>query len=178
MSVDSQSIQFAGQRYQVLEILGQGGMGVVYKALDRLTGETIALKQVRVASSDLQFASKNSENDGAMAIAMEFRVLAGLRHPHIVAVLDYGFDAQHFPFYTMQLLRDGKPVTDYGLMLDSAGKVHLLVDMLQAVAYLHRRRIIHRDLKPGNVLVTPDGIVRVMDFGLALPTDQSRSGQG
>jgi serine/threonine protein kinase len=78
-------------------------MGSVYQAYDRLTRQMVALKQVSVPTAALQFAT--SRSDPALALALEFRTLAGLRHPHIVAVLDYGFDAQHFPYYTMQLWR-------------------------------------------------------------------------
>ena len=106
-----------------------------------------------------------------VALALEFRVLAGLRHPNIVSVLDYGFDERGFPYYTMPLFESAQSLTGYTFSLAQADKVRLLTEMLEALVYLHRRGIIHRDLKPDNVLVTQEGVVKVMDFGLALQRD-------
>lgn len=104
------------RRYALLAKLGQGGMGTVYRAYDRLTRETVALKQVTVPAGHLQFATTST--DPTLALALEFRTLAGLRHPHIVAVLDYGFDSQRYPYYTMQLIEHAQSLTDYGQALD------------------------------------------------------------
>lgn len=161
--------QLVGSRYRIEKQIGHGGMGEVYRASDRLTGQTIAIKCVLAQATQLQFASHtpgSNTDDALLALAAEFRTLAGLRHPHIVAVLDYGFDST--PYFTMQLITQARTITEYAKTEDTAGKVRLLVEMLQALAYLHRRGIIHRDLKPGNVLVTKEGVVKVMDFGLAL----------
>ena len=81
-------------RYRLQAEIGAGGMGVVYLATDRLTGEQVALKQVRVTTHDLQFMSRPSRaatEDLRLALAQEFQILASLRHPHIISVLDYGF---------------------------------------------------------------------------------------
>ncbi|NDJ52577.1 MAG: protein kinase [Chloroflexi bacterium] len=157
-----------GNRYQLLDKIGEGGMGTVYRAKDLLSQQMVALKQVRVAPSQLQFSSAKGGTDTALDLAHEFRTLAGLRHPHIVAVLDYGFDARKQPYYTMQLIQDAKPITRYAADRPDHEKVALLVDMLQALVYLHRRGVIHRDLKPANVLVNPTEGVKILDFGLAL----------
>lgn len=157
-----------GHRYQRLEELGRGGMGVVYKVHDRLTGETIALKQVSVAASDLKFSKLTSSSDNSLALALEFRALASLRHPNIVAVLDYGFHDSNTPFYTMQYLDHASSIVEYSQPLDLAQKISLIVQVLSALTYLHRRYILHRDLKPQNIFVTADGTVKVMDFGLAI----------
>ncbi|HEX2621092.1 MAG TPA: tetratricopeptide repeat protein, partial [Phototrophicaceae bacterium] len=161
--------------YLIQSKLGEGGMGAVYRAFDRLIGQTVALKQVLVDGDQLQFASQSTDQDIRLSLALEFRTLAGLRHPHIVSVLDYGFDRQRQPFFTMQLIEGAKTLTEYASTneLDTAGKVRILIEILQALAYLHRRGIIHRDLKPANVLVTPEGVVKVLDFGLALHQSDS-----
>ena len=153
-------LQRVGGRYQLLERLGAGGMGVVYRALDRLTGTHVALKRVIVGGNE------PGDVDTRLALAQEFQTLASLRHPHIISVLDYGFNAVGQPFFTMDLLRNPHTITAAALDQPLSRKIEYLVQTLQALAYLHRRGILHRDLKPGNVLVA-DGQVRVLDFGLS-----------
>lgn len=164
-----------GRRYALLEKLGEGGMGEVYRAFDGLTRQTVALKRVRIPK-DLSHADPEvlrSESDGLrLALAQEFHTLASLRHPHIISVLDYGFDEERQPYFTMDYLEDAKGLLAAAYAQPVETKVSLLVQVLQAVAYLHRRGIIHRDLKPANVLVT-DGQVKVLDFGLSLMHDRA-----
>jgi serine/threonine protein kinase/tetratricopeptide (TPR) repeat protein len=155
-------------RYDVQDTIGMGGAGVVYRALDRLTREVVAIKQMNVALSREQVDSDAPGGDVGQALALEYRALAGLRHPNIVAVLDYGVDRNRFPYLVMQLIENGQSITEYGAELDFEGKRDLVVQMLQALVYLHRRGMVHHDLKPSNVLVTEDGTVKVMDFGLAV----------
>jgi serine/threonine protein kinase len=155
-----------GRRYIIQQPLGAGGMGAVYRATDRLTGQAVALKRV-VPEDQPGHGSTGDSQDYRLALAQEFKMLASLRHPHIISVLDYGFDEQRHPYFTMELLEDASPIIEAGLDLSIEAKVRLLVQMLQALAYLHRRGIIHRDLKPRNVLVT-GGQVKVLDFGLSV----------
>lgn len=106
-----------------------------------------------------------------IALAQEFRTLASLRHPHIISVLDYGFDADRIPFFTMELLQDAVPILTAGRDRPLKEKMQLLFQVAQALAYLHRRGIVHRDLKPANLLAVPTAAgphVKVLDFGLAL----------
>ena len=167
-------------RYRLHEALGQGAMGVVYRATDRLTGEVVAVKQVTVAREDLIFASRSAV-EGAeeikLALAREFQTLASLRHPNIISVLDYGFDARHQPFFSMTYLPAARDILAAGAGLDETGKVNLLVQVLQALTYLHRRGILHRDLKPANLLVTDSGL-RVLDFGLSVSREQAQGRSG
>lgn len=153
-------------RYTLLEKIGQGGMGIVYQAEDRLTGRIVALKQVTVPDKHLLFASSGGSLDFRVALTQEFRTLASMRHPYIISVLDYGFVEDTMPFYTMELLVSSQTILEAGLGRPIEDKINLLIQMTQAIAYLHRRGVVHRDLKPENVLVV-DGHVKVVDFGLA-----------
>ncbi len=166
-------------RYRLQDKLGQGGMGVVYRATDRLTGSTIALKQVQVPAEYLQFMSRPSETIShslQTALGREFQTLATLRHPNIISVLDYGFvqtETGPQPFYTMTYLPEAETLLDAGKELSINEKLDLVQQTLQGLAYLHRRGILHRDMKPENVLVV-DGQVRILDFGLALSQREAR----
>lgn len=175
--------QLLTKRYEVQDTIGMGGMGVVYRAIDRLTGETVAFKRVlaeHLPNADLQASDTLPDMppsptrttspdtlDYRLALADEFRTLATLRHPNIIAVLDYGFDDERIPFFTMELLTEAQDVVSYAKSQDEIGKIGLWIQILQALAYLHRQGIIHRDLKPANVLVTRAGQVKLLDFGLA-----------
>ncbi len=159
--------EVVGRRYVLHQRLGAGGMGTVYRATDRLTGETVALK--RVAAS---LARGTEGGAHRLALSREFQTLASLRHPNVISVLDYGFDRTRQPYFTMPLLEEAVTLREAGWNQPLAKKVDLLIQVLQALVYLHRRGIIHRDLKPDNALVTPDGQVHVLDFGLALARDK------
>ena len=164
-------------RYLLQQKLGQGGMGVVYRAMDRLTGTPVALKYVMVRQEQLEFTTmvSGSSLDLRLALAQEFKTLASLRHPNIISVVDYGFEDDQ-PFFTMELLEAPQELNDYGEHQSFDVKIDLLAQTLRALSYLHRRGILHRDLKPGNVLVTKDGALKVLDFGLAVEAKAAREG--
>lgn len=164
-------------RYALLSYVGHGGMGVVFRARDRLKGDVVALKQMTDATPRPALAERSTSPSAAgragwvtesrrrLALALEFRTLAALRHPNIISVLDYGFAVSGEPFFTMELVERPRTLLEAASELPELGKVDLLVQVLRALSYLHRRGVIHRDLKSSNVLV--DDRVRVLDFGIA-----------
>lgn len=148
-------------RYQIRDKLGEGGMGEVFAAWDRLTGQLVALKRVlsREPAAPPVGPLKTQREAGAqkaeptqrggrarylLALAHEFRTLASLRHPNIIAVLDYGFDEEQKPFYTMELLQSPQTILAAGRAAPLPERLRLLGKLLRALAYLHRHGIIHR----------------------------------
>jgi tRNA A-37 threonylcarbamoyl transferase component Bud32/tetratricopeptide (TPR) repeat protein len=163
------------ERYALLDTVGKGGMGTVYKVHDLLTRDIIALKHVIIEQGNeeqtaIVAGSNTSMTNYNVILANEFKIMASMRHPNIISVLDYGFHEQR-PYFTMPLLDEPRNIIEAAEVLDVRGRIDLLVQLLESLAYLHRRGIIHRDLKPSNVLVTPQDIVQLVDFGLASVTN-------
>lgn len=167
------SAEVIDRRYIMQKQLGKGGMGAVYEAYDRLTGDSVALKLVTAPPPKLDFASRSGGLNLYLALAQEFKVLATLRHPNIISVVNYGFDEQQRPYFTMDLLQDAQSPSRGAWGKGDEGKVRVLIQICQALSYLHRRKVIHRDLKPANVRVVGD-VVKVLDFGLSIMKDQDQ----
>jgi tetratricopeptide (TPR) repeat protein len=159
-------------RYQLINEIGRGGMSHVYRVLDRLTGRVVTLKRLHPADSQSGGARGSA---GRMLLAREFELLASLRHPNIISVVDYGFDENHEPYLTMDLEENACTIIEAAVDRPMAMQVELLVQALRALVYLHRHGIIHRDLKPENILVV-GGQVRVLDFGLSVPRASIEAG--
>ncbi len=157
------SFETIARRYELHGLLGQGGMGIVYEAFDRLTATRVALKVVRAGSS----LPDQTPNASRMSLANEFRTLASLRHPNIISVMDYGFTDEDLPFFTMEILDTPQNILQFSQMLgrNLPAKTCLLIELLQGLAYLHRHDIVHRDIKPDNLLYS-GGRLRLLDFGL------------
>jgi tetratricopeptide (TPR) repeat protein len=171
--IGTAGIDLINNRYLLHEPLGAGGMGVVYRATDRLNGRLVALKQVVVPPYQLFFNSRSAGSSLNLALAREFKTLASLRHPNIISVLDYGFDDRRQPFFTMDFLAGSHNILVAGRNRPEAEKIELLLQVLQALVYLHRQGILHRDLKPDNILVTGSQ-VKLLDFGLSTPLVQEQ----
>jgi serine/threonine protein kinase len=146
--------------YSILSKIGSGGMGEVYLAEDRTLGRRVALKTL---PPDLASADRRARFE------REARTLAALNHPSIVTVYSVE-EAGGVPFITMELV-EGQTLSNLlprdGLPLDRF--FDIAIPLSDAVATAHQQGVVHRDLKPGNVMVTRDGRVKVLDFGLAKP---------
>lgn len=164
-------------RYRVIETIGRGGMGVVYRAYDRLQKQEVALKSVETSVRELNFSSNDPTESNHNALVREFSTLAKLRHPNIISVLDYGFAAPH-PFFTMELLVDARSFLDVTQHQSPVKQVESLLQIFEALRYLHRHDIIHRDIKPDNLLVLADGSIKVLDFGLSVNVEAARGSAG
>ncbi|MGE5833626.1 MAG: protein kinase domain-containing protein [Acidobacteriota bacterium] len=152
--------------YRVLRQLGEGGMGVVYVAIDERLGRRIALKVLRGDASD---------PDSQRRLVREARTAAGLSHPLICQVFELGeWNSQ--PFIAMELV-EGESLAARLLRgaLAPAEAVRLVRLVVEALGVLHARGVVHRDLKPSNIFVTATGI-KVLDFGLARPFDNATTG--
>ena len=147
--------------YRVLGRLGRGGMGEVLLAerADGLFDQRVAIKLLRRGMASDEVLSRFSR---------ERRILARLEHPHIARLLDGGATEDGRPYFVMELV-EGEPITSYcrtrSLGVDD--RLRLMQDCCDAVAAAHRNLVVHRDLKPPNVLVTKDGEVKLLDFGIA-----------
>jgi hypothetical protein len=134
--------------------IASGGMGAVYRVIDRVSGEQQALKRVIQRGSKRRYAIE--------AFEREYHVLASLDHPRIIRVFDYGVDAEG-PYYTMELL-EGQDLRRAAPLVYRVACSYLR-DIATSLALLHGRRLLHRDLSPSNVRVTPDGHCKLFDFG-------------
>lgn len=152
-----------GGRYRIERLLGQGGMGEVWLASDTaLHNRSVAVKRI---------LQQGLDEDAIQRFEREVRALAALTHPHIVAVTDTGRDAKGL-YYVMEYV-PGQSLRAWLQQQDQANPPSLVQvqdlfrQILRGVAFAHSKDIIHRDLKPENVLLTDDGTVKVLDFGLA-----------
>ncbi|HET8774758.1 MAG TPA: protein kinase [Thermoanaerobaculia bacterium] len=142
--------------YRVVRPLGQGGMGTVFLAV-REGGDftqRVAIKLVRGGESLVQ------------RFRQERQILAGLDHPNIARLVDGGTTADGLPYLVMEYV-DGTPIDVFARDLSNTAKLRLFLQLCDAVQYAHRSLIIHRDIKPGNVLVTAEGVPKLLDFGIA-----------
>jgi non-specific serine/threonine protein kinase/serine/threonine-protein kinase len=155
--------------YRLLEEIGHGGMGTVYLA-ERTDGayqKTVAVKIIR-RGMDTEYVVSRFRH--------ERQILAGLAHPNIAALLDGGQTKDGLPYFVLEYVQ-GEPLDRFceSRKLPVARKLQLFLSVCEAVQHAHRNLVVHRDLKPGNVLVTPDGRVKLLDFGLAKLLDPGAS---
>ena len=145
----------AAGEYELHEVIGEGGMGVVYAAHQSALGRVVALKRLR------------RDDDGARARFLAEAAVSGrLDHPNIVPIHDVGIDEQGLPFYTMKLV-SGRPWSEALKTLSLLENLDILMRVADAVAFAHAHGVVHRDVKPGNVMLGAYGEVLLADWGLA-----------
>jgi serine/threonine protein kinase len=151
-------------KYQVLEEIGRGGMGVVYKGQDLSLGRMVAIKVLPE-----QF---NTDDEVIQRFKKEARAMASLDHPNIVPVYAIG-QYRNFHYFVMKFL-DGRTVADILEHKRRMGQERFeprevqrtMVEVCRGLGHAHQRGLVHRDIKPGNIMIAPDGTVTIMDFGI------------
>ncbi len=147
--------------YQLVEELGEGGMGIVYRAL-RADDHYLKSTAIKLMKGDF------SSNFSIMRFRVERQILASLDHPNIARLLDGGSTEEGTPYLVMELI-EGQPIDEYcdAHRLSIADRLKLFRQACAALQYAHQHLVIHRDLKPKNILVTDKGDVKLLDFGIA-----------
>lgn len=147
--------------YKIVREIGRGGMGAVYLA-ERAEGDfeqQVAVKLIKPGMDSRQILER---------FQSERQILARLMHPNIARLLDGGVNKDGLPYFAMEYL-EGEPISDYcdKHKLSIEKRLELFQTICAAVHYAHRNLVVHRDLKPGNILVSEDGTVKLLDFGIA-----------
>ncbi len=145
--------------YELIDVLGRGGMGIVYRARHVRLGRIIALKMV--------LSGAHASGVERARLLREAQAVAGLRHANVVQVYDVG-EFEGCPYFTMELVEGKSLAENLGGVPQSATRATtMLITLADAIESAHQSGIIHRDLKPANVLLTADGTLKISDFGLA-----------
>ena len=155
-----------GERYEIIEKIGAGGMSIVYKAIDNRLQRYVAIKELREEFvQDEEFVTK---------FRKEALSAASLSHPNIVGIYDVGSDKEsHYIVMEYVEGKTLKQVIEEEGPFDAKTVLELGVQMVSALKHAHQKKIIHRDIKPQNILMTPEGVLKVTDFGIAKAVDSS-----
>ncbi len=157
--------------YVIIEQIGHGGMGEVYRAgrADGQFEKQVAIKLVRGGYDTASVLER---------FRHERQILASLDHPNIARLLDGGTTEDGIPYLVMELI-EGIPIDEYcaGNQLGVTERLQLFMQVCSAVQYAHQRLVIHRDIKPGNILVTKEGVPKLLDFGIAKILDPASSSE-
>jgi non-specific serine/threonine protein kinase/serine/threonine-protein kinase len=156
--------QATGQRigsYQIVRELGRGGMGAVYLAerADQQFAQRVAIKLIKRGMDTEEIVSR---------FRYERQILASLNHPNIARLLDGGATEAGLPYFVMEYV-EGAPLIEYSdhRKLDTTGRLKLFLQVCAAIQHAHNNLVIHRDIKPSNILITGNGEVKLLDFGIA-----------
>ena len=136
-------------------------MSHVYRAVDTVIGRTVAVKILTEAGCQ--------DADAKERFLAEARMAGNLAHDNVLSIYDFGEDDQHRPFMVMEFLRgqDLRHAIRNGDTGDLRTKLKIALQVAGALGYVHRQRVIHRDIKPENIHINTNGVVKLMDFGIA-----------
>jgi serine/threonine-protein kinase len=158
-------VQYLG-KYEIISEIGHGAMGSVYKARDPLIDRLVALKTITGGSS--------AQSNLLDRFYQEARSAGALQHPNIVTIYELGHE-KNTPFIAMEYLEGDSldRMIEQKQVLPLSVKLGYIVRVCDALAYAHHHNVVHRDVKPANIMVTKEGVVKVVDFGIARLTDMS-----
>ena len=160
-TASEENSELIGERigcYSITGLIGTGGMGTVYRA----QREDDFFMQVAIKVLRRGVGS----GDAISRFYVERQILAGLQHPNIARLFDGGTTEAGLPYFVMEYV-DGKPLLECAAPLTISERLELFRAVCSAVQYAHQKQVVHRDIKPANILVTPEGIPKLLDFGIA-----------
>ena len=159
-------------KYEVLDVIGKGGMGIVYRAKDPFLDRLVAIKMMTINTSEYP--------DLLQRFYREAKSTANLKHPNIVTVYELG-EHEGSPYLAMEFLEGSslESIIRAHQPLSNLQKIDVIIQVCHGLSYAHQREIVHRDIKPGNIMVLKDGSVKIVDFGIARigDTNFTRTGQ-
>ena len=147
-------------KYKIVELVGEGAMGVVYRGRDTVLDRSVAIKVMNESIA--------RQDDLRRRFLHEAQAAASLQHPNVVTIFDLG-DVDGHLFIAMEFVEgiDLEKLMESGQLLSLQAKLDIMIDVLTGLSFAHKRGIIHRDIKPANIRVTGDGRAKIMDFGVA-----------
>lgn len=159
-------------KYQLTDVLGEGAMGVVYRAFDPVLNRYLAIKVMNaVIASDAMLRDR---------FLREARAAGSLQHPNVITIFDFGEADDHL-FIAMEYVEgvDLAELIERRDPMPIVNKIDIIIDTLNGLGYAHSRGVVHRDIKPANIRVTTDGRAKLMDFGIARlqSSEMTRSGE-
>ena len=159
-------------KYEIVALLGRGGMGAVHKGFDPLLERDVAIKVMLPGIAD--------DPEQKQRFEREARAVARLTHPSVVTVFDLGYHTDGAPYIVMELLRgrDLLGIMREGAPLSLDQKIAIVLQVLDGLGHAHKAGIVHRDIKPANVFIAEDGTAKIMDFGVARVASSSATGTG
>ena len=158
-------------KYRIIELVGEGAMGVVYRAHDSVLDRNVAIKVMNESIA--------RQDDLRKRFLHEAQAAASLQHPNVVCIYDLGDFGGHL-FIAMEFIQgvDLEKLLEIGEPLALQARLDIIIDVLTGLTFAHKRGIIHRDIKPANIRVTEDGRAKIMDFGVAHLSSSSMTSTG
>src|SRR5574340_789034 len=156
-------------KYELEQFLG-GGMSHVYRARDTILNRTVAIK----------ILTDEASVEARVRFLQEGRTAGNLAHDNVMSIYDFGEDDRQQPYMVMEFLRgeDLRHAIDHGHTGDLRRKLEIALQIARALDYIHTQKIVHRDIKPENIHIAPNGVVKLMDFGIAKSESMSLTREG